>query len=446
MASLLGTLAAGQASGLGQGGEAATAGAGSLEGRDFTVAVHAPTHSLVVRSDPETLSTLRDVVDELDRPPPTIDVEVIVLQVITDTELDLGFDAFIPLTTPKSPKDIIANVLVNPSGGGLFQPGSGAGPTFAARFTRAPLLIPFVDANGDPQNLIFSRQSAVLTANDARVNSTTLMRPHLRMLAGEEQEIFAGNNVPVPVTKTDGANPALVFRTQQSIERQDVGISLRVKPTVGEAGGVRLELDVDVTQLAPSLSGDVEEVGPTIRQRRLTSTIHLGDGEFAVVGFAREAGLTSVTVGVPWLMDIPFLGWLFKTTSDVDISARLVIAVQARIERSSEDQIAGSIRQRLAFERANARLEHVHTTDETAWALRVATVADEADAKAIAARLGTDGRPARVSRWESSAGPVFDVTLFRFADLSDANDAALDLRADGYDPDVVVLPVEASSR
>lgn len=429
------------------GGDGAQSAAGgeSLEGRDFSIAVHVPTHSLVVRADSETLGILQDVIDELDRPPPTIEVEVIVLQVTTDASLDLGFDAFIPITKPKSAQDLRAGVLLDPSGGGFLQPGAGAGPAYAARFTRAPLLIPIVDSDGNPVGTIpFNLGTAVLTANDGRVNSTTLMRPNLRMLAGEEQEFFAGNNIPVPVSKTGAtAAPGNPFVTQRNIERQDVGVSLRVQPTVGEAGGVRLELEVEVTSLAPSLAGTVEEVGPTIRQRRLTSMIQLRDGEFAVVGFAREAGVTSATTGVPWLKDIPLLGWAFKTTSDINITTRLVIAAQARIERDAEEQIADSIRQRLAFERANRRLEHVPTTDDTSWALRVATVADLAEAQAIAARLATTARPARVSRWESSAGPVFDVTLFRFENLSDADDTALQLREDGYDPELVVLPLES---
>jgi general secretion pathway protein D len=423
----------------------APAGAESLEGRDFNVAVHVPTHALLLRADPETLGILHDVIDELDRPPPTIDVEVIVLQVVSEASLDLGFDAFIPLTTPKSQDDLIAGMLLDPTGGGLLQPGPDQGPAYAARFTREPLLIPIVDAGGNPVGTIpVQRGSAVLTANDGRVKSTTLMRPHLRMLAGEEQEIFAGNNVPVPVSSAGSATTTgNVFQTQKNIERQDVGINLRVKPTVGEAGGVRLELEVEVTQLAPSLAGDVDLVGPTIRQRTLTSTIHLDDGEFAVVGFAREAGVSSVVTGVPWLMDIPFLGWAFKMTSDTDINTRLVIAAQARIERSSAEQVADSIRRRFDFERANARLEQVPASDTDSWGLRVATVADEAEAQAIAARLGTSARPARVSRWESNAGPAFDVTLFQFADLSTANEAALELREEGYQPDLVVVPVEA---
>jgi len=453
LAGMLGNLAAGRASSPatgaaaagGGGGAQAAAGAESLEGRDFGVAVDVPTHSLLLRADPETLGILQDVIDELDRLPPTIEVEVIVLQLISDTRLDLGFDAFIPVTKPKSPQDLIAGVLLDPTGGGFLQPGAGTGPAYAARFTRAPLLFPIVDSDGNPlAPLEVPLGTAVLTANDGRVNSTTLMRPHLRMLAGEEQEIFAGNNIPVPVSGTSAATTSSQpFVTQRNIERQDVGISLRVKPTVGEAGGVRLELEVDVSQLAPSLAGDVEEVGPTIRQRKLTSTIHLEDGEFAVIGFAREAVVTSSTVGVPWLKDIPFLGWAFKRTIDTNQTARLVIAAQARIERSPEEQLADSIRRRLAFERANARFGSVATTDETAWALRVATVADPAEAQAIADRLGTSARPAHVSRWEANAGPAFDVTLFGFATLPEANDAALQLREDGYDPDLVVLPVEA---
>ena len=236
--------------------------------------------------------------------------------------------------------------------------------------------------------------------------------------------------------------------TSRSIERQDVGVSLRVKPTVGEAGGVRLELELEVTALAPTavggLAGTIEEVGPTIRQRRLTSTIYLRDGEFAVVGLARENAYSRGTVGVPWFKDIPILGWAFKATSDMAITTRLVIAVQARIERSSEEQIADSIRQRLALERSTSRSGQAARVDETSWALRVATVRDPGEAEAIAARLGTSARPAQVSRWESSAGPLFDVTLSRFATLADANEIALALREEGYDPEPVVVPTEVS--
>ena len=437
-----------------QGGITAQApvGPGTLEGREFAVAVHVPTNALVLHADRETIGILQDVIDELDRPPPTIAVEVLVLEVTTDSSLDLGFDALIPITTPKSPRDLIASVFMDPTGGGFLQPGEGTGPAYAARFTRAPLLLPIVDSDGNVVGTLpVPRGTAVLTANEGVADSTVLMRPHLRMLAGEEQEIFAGNNLPIPVSTTGTAATTTTptptgspFVTSRSIERQDVGVSLRVKPTVGEAGGVRLELELEVTALAPTSVGNVEEVGPTIRQRRLTSTIHLRDGEFAVVGLARETAYSRGTVGVPWFKDIPILGWAFKATSDMNITTRLVIAVQARIERSSEEQIADSIRQRLALERSTSRSGQAARVDQTGWALRVATVADPGEAEAIAARLGTSARPAQVSRWESSGGPLFDVTLSGFATLADANELALALREEGYDPEPVVVPTEVS--
>jgi len=420
------------------------AGGNSLAGREFGVAVFKPTHALVLSGDSETLDILDDVIDELDQRPTTIEVEALVLQVINDDRLDLGFDAFIPATEPKSPHDWFVNTLLNPSGGGLMQPGEGTGPAYAARFTRAPLVIPFVDGEGNPASLVVPRGSAVITANDALVRSQMLARPHLRMLSGDEQEIFAGNNVPIPVSTTAGtgstANP---LQTSQTVERQDVGITLRVKPTVGEAGGVRLDLTIEMTSVAPSTAGDVEEVGPTLRNRNLQSTVHLNDDDFIVVGFAREAVSQQDAVGTPWLMNVPFLGWAFKATGDANVVSRIVIAVRARIERSPDDQIADTIRHRLAFERSNQRLAPLADLDRTAWALRVATRSDRADADAIAARISNGAQPGRVTRWESSTGPLYDVTLAGFATVADANRRAFELREQGYDPEVLVVPIEA---
>ena len=378
----------------------------SLAGREFGVAIFGPVHALVLRGDSETLNLLEELIDELDRPPPMIEVEVLVLQVLNDRSIDLGFDAFIPATRPKNPHDWFVSTLLNPSGGGLLQPGEGSGPAYAARFTRAPLVIPFIDSEGNPTSLIVPRETGVVTVNNALVRTQTLMRPHLRMIAGDEQEIFAGDNIPVPVSKAAAATPTAAgeFQVDQNIERQDVGITLRVKPTVGEAGGVRLELDVDVSTLAPSIAGDVEEVGPSFRNRKLTSTVYLNDNEFIVVGFAREAAYEQSIVGTPWFMNIPILGWAFKAVGDTNVTARLVIAAQARIERTPEERIADSIRQRLAFERSRSRSAPLTAEAGTSWALRVAATNDLSEAQAIAARVSSGARPARARHALESSG------------------------------------------
>ena len=61
----------------------------------------------------------------------------------------------------------------------------------------------------------------------------------------------------------------------------------------------------------------------------------------------------------------------------------------------------------------------------------------------VTARLEAEAEPARVTRWEAASGPYYDVGIAGFETLSEANDGALALRAQGCDPEIVVLPLEA---
>ena len=137
---------------------------------------------------------------------------------------------------------------------------------------------------------------------------------------------------------------------QQNIERQDVGTSLRVTPTVGEKGGVTLELRVEVSSLTESLAGSVEEVGPSIRQTTIESTIRLSGGEFAVIATAAQPKLSRRTTGIPWLMDIPVLGWAFRTTTEQTLDHHLLVAARAEILRPESRDLADRLAREMAPE------------------------------------------------------------------------------------------------
>ena len=283
------------------------AGEASLAGRDFTIVVDQHTHALVVRANPETASIIADLLEELDRVPAQVRIDVTVAEVSTGESLSLGFDYLLPLTVPKDTSDLIAGIVGNPSGAG-----TGEG-TFNASYTRAPLLIPIVGPLGTPITLEIPREQAALTAEGREILIRELMNPSLYVASGKEHEIFAGDNVPVPVARADATNP---LQVSQNVERQDVGLQLRVRPTVGQEGGVRLELDLEVSSIRPSLVGDAQRVGPTFAQRQLSSTLHLEDGDVAVVGFATLPRSTQRMVGVPILHSLPFLGFLFRSTEE----------------------------------------------------------------------------------------------------------------------------------
>ena len=417
--------------------------ASPLQGQSFNLVVDAPTRSILIIGDKETTEVLLGVIDQLDRVMPRISVDVIVSEISTPSAYRLGFGAFIPLGSESSNGRTGGAILLDPTGGGLQSQGDES-TTFVGRATRAPLVVPVLDNNGNPvvvngnaQTVSFARETVVLVASEQEVFSTILMRPHLLMTSGEQREVFVGNSIPVPVQQTDSgaANPLVV---SQSVERQDVGITLRVTPTLGLAGGLLLELEVEVRAVADSVAGRVSDVGPTIQQRILSTKLAVRDGEIMVVG-----GLTGITVGeaesgVPWLKSLPIIGWLFRNTRSTTFNTTLTIAAQARILRNPSEVLAESIRRRIGFERALARVDELET--ESPYAVLVTTRSDENDALEIADRLTSESQTAVVSSWEGLSEPRYDVYLTGYDQIGDAGAAAMQIRDEGWNPDVVVLP------
>jgi general secretion pathway protein D len=385
-----------------------------LRGLEFEVVADVPTHSLVLRGPPEAIDAVLDVVDEIDRVPASVRVTIAVASIDLDDRLVLGVDYLIPLTNPRNPQDLIAAVLVNPSGGGLsaVDPSPSTALPFVASFTKEPLLIPIRNPITGAAAVLPIPRGGSITMNGATANTELLMRPTLLITSGEEHEIFAGDNVPIPVADsgggtgtttgtttggetsggetgtsapeseapapTEGASAALAeesgtggtgavtgtdgltnsaLTVSQNIERKDVGTSLRVTPTIGERGGVTLELRVEVSALAESVAGPVEEVGPTIKDTTIESTIRLQGGEFAVIATAAQPKLSRTKVGIPWLMDIPILGWAFRVTSEQTLNRHLLVAAQAQILRPESRDLADRFARELGATSRAARAE-----------------------------------------------------------------------------------------
>lgn len=320
------------------GREPRSAGEGSLAGRTFEIAVDRPTHSILLRADPETAGIVDGVIAELDRVPAQVRIHATVAEVSTGRSLALGFDYLLPLTSPETLNDPIAVLVGNPSG-----EGTGAGSLVAA-YTRAPLLIPITDALGNVTTVQVPRESFAITADEREILIRMLMNPTLLVSSGDEHEIFAGDNVPIPIAQTDATNP---LRVSQNVERRDVGLLMRARPTVGQEGGVRLELDLEVSAVAQSLAGDSERVGPTISERTIQTTVHLDDGVIAVVGYATLPRQLETVVGVPYLRSLPILGFLFRSTTQTRLDTTLLISVQAEVEREETLALTRALRREL---------------------------------------------------------------------------------------------------
>jgi len=418
----------------------------TLAGRIFNAVVDEATSSLVISADPDTFSVIRRVVDQLDRARHPISVTVTLYEVITPASLKLGVDAFLRLGDSGSQTGSVP-VLFSPSPGG-FPTGPGPGASTFARYARSPLVVPIVDQSGEPVGAIEPPDTTVVVTAEARqATSRVLERIHIVLVSGEEQEIFGGQNIPIPVSQGGNANALSGLQTRDVIERHDVGLRLRLKPTLGERGEVRLDLDFERSAVsASSEAGDVRLVGPTLIQQRLSSEMTLRQGEVGVLGVALGRKKETVEVGTPWLKDIPGIGWLFRWTSDTWMDNRLLIVAEAEVLRSREEMVANSIRRRLAFERHTSRVSGLEEIEGAPYALRVDTRERREDAEAIAESLELEGLSVQLGRWKSSEGRErFDVYVTGFETIADAGAASLWLHRAGWKPQLVVLPVEAEA-
>jgi general secretion pathway protein D len=332
-----------------------------LAGRQLSVVVDPPTHALVLQAEPDTARIVHELVAELDRPPRQVEVEVSVMEVATGVGLELGFDYLLPLTDPSEPDDLIAFFAGMPTGQSALFKGTPVENTISplvplppvdtsllARFTRSPVIIPVVGPGGVVIPVAIPRETAAVTANEQQVFARMILRPRLLLVSGEEHEIFAGENVPILTEQADSTDP---LQVRQNVERQDVGVVLRLKPTLGEQGSIVLDLQLEVSALAPSQAGSTANVGPTIRERVLTSTIRLEPDRVAMIGWQTGPAQEKLETGVPFLKDIPWIGWIFRATDDRTVQNHLLISVTAWSDDEQVRDLAQVLRKALGEKR-----------------------------------------------------------------------------------------------
>ena len=423
---------------------------GMLLDRTFTVSADEATQSLILIADPDTMRTLKQVIADLDLMPRRVVVDVVVMEVRKPSSFALGFEFFLPALVPTELSDPVvffssgANVsgfLANPLNGiDTGVPGSQpADSTFFGRYARDPIQIPLTQGGLPAASIAIPRDQVAVQAEDIDVETSILIRPHLTALSGEEQEIFAGDNIPIPVSTTAGASVNAALSTTQNIERTDVGVKLKVKPTIGEAGSVKLEIDLRLSQLAAPAAGAVESVGPTLLQREIQTTLSLTEGRIAIIGGLIDEKEDELRYGIPFLRDIPGLGYLFGGMENIKYDMSIVMVVSAHVMQGMDEQMAESIRRQLALQRSLKRGRNIRETESEGFAVLLDTVSSQAKAELIADRFKEDGFDARVSGWDAYGEDVWDIYLVSLPSIEKAGELARSLSEAGWSPELTFL-------
>lgn len=163
------------------------------------------------------------------------------------------------------------------------------------------------------------------TNSDANVLST----PHILTTDNEEAEIIVGSNVPFITGQARDVNNRPVL----SIQRQDVALTMKIKPQISESDYVRLEVQQEITELV-SIS---ETLGPTTTKRAAKSVVIVKDNQTIVIGGLLRDRETNDAEKVPFLGDLPILGRLFRRDKDSKEKTNLLIFLTPHVIEDEDD-------------------------------------------------------------------------------------------------------------
>ncbi|MBJ20269.1 MAG: hypothetical protein CL933_12740 [Deltaproteobacteria bacterium] len=416
----------------------------SLSGADFSIAVDGRSRSLLIRAAPEVHFAIREALEILDRRSELIAVDITVSELRTPVNYGLAFGFQLPFSSGNDPGDLFGLVDTTVALSGL----QGVPTVFGSVQRDSGVSFQTTGSTGGAVTVPIL-QSATVAALDFEGTNEVLIQPSLIVAAGEEHEIFAGLNIPIPVTESSGITDqnvaglsvASISRTT-SFERQDIGTRLGIEVRAGREGKIQLDLEIELSTLDPTraaLAGDPTEVGPAFVERSLSVRARLDDGESAVLAMDRKQKQTRIESGVPFLRDLPGIGWLFRAKGALIEDVHLVIAARARRVSNPSELVADTIRRRIAFERMNAREATRPAAEGSPYGVRVTTRRREDDAKAIADSLALRGLATAIHRWSISGKEYFDVYVTGLDSMVDAAEVAEGLWNEGWQTDLVVF-------
>jgi len=180
--------------------------------------------------------------------------------------------------------------------------------------------------------------AAIARALQTQANTNIVSTPNLITLDNEEAKIVVGENVPFITGQFTGAGGGgtAVTNPFQTIERKDVGITLRIKPQIGEGGAVRMTIFQEQSSVKSDTAAGTSNAGPSTTKRSIEGTVVVDDGQILVLGGLIEDRFIDSKSKVPLLGDLPFVGALFRSESRERKRTNLMVFLRPIVMRDAE--------------------------------------------------------------------------------------------------------------
>jgi len=346
-ATLTGDAATGRPAAAAPGAGAAAAGPGASPAGSATILAHDEDNALVITAPPAVFRELAAVIRQLDIRRKQVLIEAVIAEVAAETANELGVQWQFPLGdkahavggtnfTGNSPGNNIltATAALNSSGGPAVSVGNG-------------LNIGYFDTISIGGKRLLSL-GALISALQSNGKNNILSTPSVMTLDNQEAMIKVAQEVPFltgSYTTNTGSSGTSTGATTgignpfQTIQRKDVGLTLKVTPHINQGDSVKLEIHQEVSNLLPPVQGAVDLV---TNKREVQTTVLIKNDSLLVLGGLISDNVKDNVQKVPALGDIPLVGNLFRYRSNDHQKQDLMVFLHPRILNDAATEAAVS--------------------------------------------------------------------------------------------------------
>jgi general secretion pathway protein D len=316
-----------QALGATQGG-AQQQGGGSFQAGGAIIAADPSTNSLIITAPAPVFRNLRAVIEQLDARRAQVFIESLIVEVTAEKAAELGVQwQFLNGLDGRSGSSVIGGTNLGARNGGSNILDLAVNPLSAGQGLNLGVVKGAITVGGET---IFNL-GLLARALESRANANILATPNLLTLDNEEARIIIGQNVPFltgqfTATGTGGAS----VNPFQTIERRDVGTTLRVRPQISESGSVRMQIFQETSNVASQTAQ-----GLITNRRAIESNVLVDDGQIVVLGGLIEERVEGGESKVPGLGDIPVMGQLFRYDNRKRVKTNLLVFLRPVVLRDA---------------------------------------------------------------------------------------------------------------
>lgn len=321
--------------------------ASAFDSGKITITPDKASNALVIMASPSDYNNLIQVIKKLDRRSKQVFVQVLIAEVSLNKSRAIGMQLgalgvdgisrYFGVGGFYDPFGVISSLATLGISGNI----SGSSANASIKFP----------VGGVPANI-----GAVLQALDSKDLLNVLSTPNILTSDNKEAEITVGENVPL-----QGSSTLSTTGVTTSVDRKDIGISLKIKPQISEGDYIRMDISQEISAVKNNKGQAIDLV---TTKRAAKTSIVVKDNETVVIGGLIQDQEEEIINKVPFLGDIPLLGWFFKTKNKVHNKTNLMILLTPRIVKDANDLNQISNELRIKFGDSANKIEPVDVQKE----------------------------------------------------------------------------------